>query len=136
MNEMAEEDLQQTRDVAESALIDYDSATVTVEELSEDESWAVFDTEARTVLGLSGAEFAYRWQHGEYADNADPRLARVAMLYPRAWQCPALATREELIELGARAIQPAYGAATVRKAALVVDAILARYAVTSKQRTS
>jgi hypothetical protein len=44
-------------------------------------------------------------------------------------------TREELIEVGARAIQPAYGASTIKKAALVVDAILARYTVTHKERS-
>lgn len=35
---------------------------------SDADAWAVFDAEARRMLGISGEEFLRRWDAGAYAD--------------------------------------------------------------------
>ncbi len=38
---------------------------------SDADAWAVFDAEARRMLGISGEEFLRRWDEGAYADAGD-----------------------------------------------------------------
>ncbi len=38
---------------------------------SDAEAWAVFDAEAKRMLGISGDEFLRRWDAGAYADAGD-----------------------------------------------------------------
>ena len=49
-----------------------------VVELTSEEVEREFDAEARRSLGISGAEFRQRWQAGEYADEDNERVWRVA----------------------------------------------------------
>lgn len=58
---------------------------VDMEELTEAETWAIFDAESRRVLGISGEEFEERWRTGDLASSDDPSVTRVAMLLPSAW---------------------------------------------------
>ena len=60
-------------------------ATSTVEELTVEEAWEIFDSEAQRTVGMSGAEFKDRWDRGELVDSDDPNVTRVAMLLPGAW---------------------------------------------------
>ena len=54
-----------------------------VEFLTPEQSRARFDELARLKLGISGAEFARRWEAGEYA--ADPEaVVELAVLLPMA----------------------------------------------------
>jgi hypothetical protein len=40
-------------------------------ELSEDETRALFEERARTLLGMSGEEFLERWRAGEFKDEVE-----------------------------------------------------------------
>jgi hypothetical protein len=57
-----------------------------VEELTEEDAWAIFEEEARRVLGITGGQFREHWTLGKFAHADDPRVTRVAMLLPSAWQ--------------------------------------------------
>lgn len=57
---------------------------IAVTEVSRDEGRRMFDRAAREALGISGAEFLAKWDAGEYEDNDDPAVTRVAMLIPFA----------------------------------------------------
>ena len=53
-------------------------------ELTRAEARAIFDAQARKLLGISGEEFLRRWDAGEYdaiADDRDhPEIMRLALL--------------------------------------------------------
>jgi hypothetical protein len=55
---------------------------VKVEKITADESWQVFDTTARRLLGISGEDFAERWDRGVYAKRDDIDVMKVAMSRP------------------------------------------------------
>ena len=47
--------------------------------LTPEQSWQRFDEEARHTLGMSGEEFARRFEAGEYGDpDHSPKLMSVA----------------------------------------------------------
>jgi hypothetical protein len=51
--------------------------------LTDEEARAVFDQEARELMGISGDEFIRRWDAGDFDDIADhpdhPEVMRLAM---------------------------------------------------------
>jgi hypothetical protein len=47
--------------------------------LPSDEGRALFDREARRLLGIDGEEFLRRWNAGEYRDLPESPAARKAM---------------------------------------------------------
>ena len=50
---------------------------------TSEEGRAIFDRQARLVLGISGEEFLCRWRDGYYASDPDqPGVMNVAMLLP------------------------------------------------------
>lgn len=56
-------------------------------ELSRQESWELFDREAKRYLDISGDEFLRAWDAGEYGEPDDrsknpPGVMRLAMLLP------------------------------------------------------
>lgn len=56
---------------------------VTVREVTPEERRQIFDEAARYYLGMSGKEFARRWDAGEFDDDPDRReVMRVALLRP------------------------------------------------------
>lgn len=55
-----------------------------IRELSETESWDLFDAAANAYLGLSGEEFLKRWESGYYEDPDRPDVMSVLMLLPFA----------------------------------------------------
>jgi hypothetical protein len=57
-------------------------SAVTFENISEDESWAIFDHTSRRLLGIGGDEFARRWDSGDYSASDDIDVMQVAMLRP------------------------------------------------------
>jgi hypothetical protein len=54
--------------------------------VTPDEGRAIFDAEARRVMGMSGEEFIRRWEAGEYNEIADTagnlHIMDLAMLIP------------------------------------------------------
>jgi hypothetical protein len=58
--------------------------------VTPEEGRAIFDEEARRVMGMSGEEFIRRWQAGEYKEIADTaghlHIMHLAMLIPLARQ--------------------------------------------------
>jgi len=54
------------------------SKNETIHELSLDEYWSLFDCEARSRLGMSGAEFIAKYDAGEI-DVDDPRIHSAAI---------------------------------------------------------
>jgi len=56
--------------------------SVTVEKISEDQSWEEFDLAARRILDLPGDEVVRRWEAGEFTGQNSPELMRVLMLRP------------------------------------------------------
>ena len=57
-----------------------ESESVTVRELTREESWALLDAETRRRLGISAQEFAARLHAGAYGDpDDDPFIMRMAM---------------------------------------------------------
>lgn len=55
---------------------------VKVQKISNKESWRLFDAAAQRVLGISGEEFARRWDQGVYKGNDSLDVMKVAMLRP------------------------------------------------------
>jgi hypothetical protein len=56
-----------------------------VRELTDEQSWELFDRAARHYLDLSGEEFLARWESGQYGDpDAEPGVMSVVMLLPFA----------------------------------------------------
>lgn len=55
---------------------------VEFELISEQESWDVFDDASQRLLGIPGADFASRWDAGEYASADEINVMQVAMLRP------------------------------------------------------
>ena len=56
---------------------------VTIDELTPEEAWDVFDRAAQNDLHLSGEEFLRRWDAGAFrADPDQPGVMDVAMLIP------------------------------------------------------
>lgn len=50
--------------------------------ITEDESWQIFDENARRILGIDADTFVKRWDAGDYAEDRDTAVMRVAMLRP------------------------------------------------------
>lgn len=51
-----------------------------VREITRTESWALLDADCRAYLGISAAEFAARYNAGEYdGPDEDTKLMRLAM---------------------------------------------------------
>jgi hypothetical protein len=57
-------------------------AGVGVQELTQAEGRALFDKQAQRYLGMSGDDFACKWEADEFADPDRPEVMRVAMLLP------------------------------------------------------
>ncbi len=56
-----------------------------IRELSDEQSWGLFDRASRHYLHLSGEEFLERWESGYYEDpDAEPGVMSVVMLLPFA----------------------------------------------------
>jgi len=59
-----------------------------IEYATAEEGRALFDHQARALLGISGDEFLERWERGEYRDVADTpdnrHIVSLAMLIPFA----------------------------------------------------
>lgn len=55
---------------------------LTLELISEDESWQVFDAAAHRLLNISGKTFAERWDAGAYKSADEIEVMQVAMLRP------------------------------------------------------
>lgn len=55
---------------------------VALEYIDAEESWRIFDEQAQAILGISGEEFARRWDDGEYMDSTDNRLMKLVILRP------------------------------------------------------
>ena len=57
---------------------------VEIVEASRSEGRAMLDRAAMEELGLTADQFLGKWDAGEYEDNDDPAVTRVAMLIPFA----------------------------------------------------
>ena len=55
------------------------ASTTTDSILSADEGRALFEREARRLLGIDGEEFLRRWDAGDYRDLPESPMARKAM---------------------------------------------------------
>lgn len=53
-----------------------DAGGVTFVDLTPEEAWAEFDAEVRTRLGIGAADFARRYDAGEYDDPDDDPVVR------------------------------------------------------------
>ncbi len=53
--------------------------------ITDEQQWAIFDSAARRLLHVAGAEFADRWDTGEYAGSDEPGVMQVAILRPDGW---------------------------------------------------
>lgn len=62
-----------------------DNVTDDVQEIPRKDQLKALDSEARRHLNMSGQEFAQKWNNGEFRDNTDPVVTRIAMLLPDAW---------------------------------------------------
>ena len=58
---------------------------VTFSLISAEEQWEIFDDAARRLLDIDGAEFARRWDCGEYLGKDEPGVMQVAILRPSGW---------------------------------------------------
>ena len=58
---------------------------VSFELISAEEQWEIFDDASRRLLNMDGAEFADRWDRGEFVDKDDPGVMQVAILRPSGW---------------------------------------------------
>lgn len=60
--------------------------------VTPEEGRAIFDEQARRLMGMSGEEFLRRWDAGEYRDIADSpgnlHIMRLVFLIPFARQDP------------------------------------------------
>jgi hypothetical protein len=59
---------------------------VDVVEVTREEGREILDRAAQEALNISGEEFLARWDAGQYEDDEDPAVTRVAMLIPFARQ--------------------------------------------------
>lgn len=55
-----------------------------VRELTDEQSWELFDEAARFYLDLSGEEFLHWWESGEFENPDQPEVMSVLMLLPFA----------------------------------------------------
>jgi hypothetical protein len=55
-----------------------------VRELTDEQSWELFDEAAQFYLDMSGEEFLQRWESGEFEDPDRPEVMSVLMLLPFA----------------------------------------------------
>lgn len=56
-----------------------------IRELTDEQSWELFDRASRHYLRISGKEFVDRWESGYYEDpDAEPGVMSVVMLLPFA----------------------------------------------------
>lgn len=55
-----------------------------IRELSDAESWELFDEAASSYLGISGEDFVSRWESGYYEDPDQSDVMSVLMLLPFA----------------------------------------------------
>jgi hypothetical protein len=55
-----------------------------VRELTDEQSWELFDEAARYYLGMGGEAFIESWESGEFEDPDDPAIMSVLMLLPFA----------------------------------------------------
>lgn len=60
-------------------------AATEVTELAAEDVEATVDAEARRCLGISGRDFATKWRNGDYNNDPNPHITRIAMLLPDAW---------------------------------------------------
>jgi hypothetical protein len=58
-----------------------------VEELTHPECYALFSRAAENI-GFAPQEFERKWRAGDFANDPDPCITRVAMLMPHPWQSP------------------------------------------------
>lgn len=58
-----------------------------VDELTDAEVNTIFAVATET-LGLRPEEFERKWRAGDFANDPDPRITRVAMLMPGPWEGP------------------------------------------------
>lgn len=56
--------------------------TATVQKISSDQSWQVFDAAARRLLAMTGEDLIRAWDSGELRDRTTPELIQVLMLRP------------------------------------------------------
>jgi hypothetical protein len=57
---------------------------VDVVEVTREEGRAILDRAAREALNISGEDFLAKWDAGQYENDDDPAVTRVAMLIPFA----------------------------------------------------
>lgn len=56
-----------------------------IRELTDEQSWELFDRAARHYLDISGEEFLSRWESGYYeAPDSEPGVMSVVILLPFA----------------------------------------------------
>lgn len=55
---------------------------VTVESITTDQAWRMYDRACRRVLGCSATEFTRRWDSGEFKGNTTPEMMEVLVLRP------------------------------------------------------
>ena len=58
---------------------------VSFERISAEEQWEIFDDASRRLLDIDGAEFAGRWDRGEFVGRDEPGVMQVAILRPSGW---------------------------------------------------
>ncbi len=56
--------------------------SVTVETITTDQAWAMFNRACKRVLGMTAAEFTNRWDSGEFRGNTTPEMMEVLVLRP------------------------------------------------------
>ena len=61
----------------------------TIETLSDEDARDLFDRQARKFMGMSGAEFLAREQHGEFQGRCDLAYKRMTILLPLVRDCDA-----------------------------------------------
>jgi hypothetical protein len=57
--------------------------SVQIELISAEQAWKFFDDAAQRELGISGSDFAERWDRGDFREKSSTAVMRVAMLRPR-----------------------------------------------------
>ena len=53
--------------------------------VSAEEQWKILDDAARRLLDVDAAEFARRWDRGEYLNKDESAVKQVAILRPHGW---------------------------------------------------
>lgn len=65
---------------------DVDAAESTVQYVTPEERFAIFDRAAQHYLHMSGEEFIRAWDAGEFEEDPDqPGIVRVYLLRPSDW---------------------------------------------------